>query len=157
MEFVIRRANLSDTEMLAEVYWDAYSENEELGLPASASSVSVSEVEQWIKDTILLVAKEVNTSNIVGTVRLKYSEEWNCFVLGRLAVKSELKGNGLSKQLMKSAEEELIERDERVIRLTVAQSHPYLPNMYLRRGYKIVSGRILKELSYNEFVMEKLL
>ncbi|MBB4824725.1 putative N-acetyltransferase YhbS [Sporosarcina luteola] len=155
-EFLVEGAAISDAKSLAELYWDAYSENEELGLPASASSVSDLEVKQWIKDTILLVAKEPNAA-IVGTVRLKYSEEWNCFVLGRLAVKTELKGKGLSKQLMKSAENELIKRGEKVIRLTVAQKHPYLPTMYKRRGYKIVGERVVNEQSYNEFIMEKLL
>lgn len=156
MAFIIERAQLSDAKSLAELYWDAYSENEKLRLPASASSVSVQEVEQWINDTILFVAKQPNSPIIMSTVRLKFNKDWNCFVLSRLAVKSELKGQGLSKQLMKSAEKELIDRKENVIRLTVAQKHPYLPTMYKRRGYNIVGERILSELSYNEFIMEKL-
>ncbi|WP_248513995.1 GNAT family N-acetyltransferase [Sporosarcina sp. NCCP-2222] len=155
--FIIERAKLSDAKSLAELYWDAYSENEKLGLPASASSVSVQEVEQWINNTILFVAKQPNPPIIMGTVRLKFNEDWNCFVLSRLAVKSELKGQGLSKQLMKAAEKALADRKENVIRLTVAQKHPYLPTMYKRRGYNIVGERNLNDLSYNEFIMEKVL
>lgn len=155
MELSIRRAKFNEVTTLVSIYHDAYSENEVLGLPASASRVETKEVGDWITNTILLIAEDVTTNNIVGTVRLKYNEEWNCYVLGRLAVKSLCKGLGIGSKLMQQAEKELLSLGEERVRLTVAQNHPYLPIMYQRKGYNIVDHRILLALPYNEYIMEK--
>ena len=144
--------------MMDEIrYRDAYSENESFGLPASASKVRVEEVQDWIKTTILLKAKEKTTNNIVATVRLKYNRDWQCYVLSRLAVKSTHKGKGIATKLMEYAESILINKGENRLRLTVAQTHPYLPKMYEAKGYRIIDERILDNLPYDEFIMEKLL
>jgi ribosomal protein S18 acetylase RimI-like enzyme len=151
----IERAKYNEAETLVSIYRDAYSENEKLGLPASASKVEIYEVQDWINSTILITAKEVNSTNIIGTVRLKYNEDWQCYVISRLAVKSSCKGLGIATKLMEFAEAELSEMGEKVVRLTVAQSHPYLSKMYQKKGYEIVDERLLSDLPYDEFIMEK--
>jgi len=151
----IERAEISEAEILVTIYRDAYSENENLGFPASASRVSINEVEEWIKSTILLTAKELVTNSIIGTVRLKYSEDWKCYVLGRLAIKSIYKGRGIAAKLMEYTENELLIMDEQVVRLTVAKNHPYLTKMYQNKGYKIIGDRLLNDLPYDEIIMEK--
>ncbi|MFC5732568.1 GNAT family N-acetyltransferase [Cytobacillus gottheilii] len=157
MEILIEGAKISDTKSLVTIYHDAYSENEEMGFPTSASKVTTKEVEDWIKETILYIARLANSSEAVGVVRFKYSSEWNCYVLSRLGVKSIYKGKGIAKSLMEYGESELLKMGERTLRLTVAQGHPYLLKMYEKRGYKIVGERPLPELPYDEFIMEKLL
>ncbi|MBY0121659.1 GNAT family N-acetyltransferase [Bacillus sp. S/N-304-OC-R1] len=157
MEIIIEKAGSHEAETLVNIYRDAYAENESLGLPACASKVTVKEVQDWINNTILLTAKEKQTNTIVATVRFKYSEEWQCYVHSRLAVNSLNKGRGLATKLMKHGECMLSEMNEKVVRLTVAQTHPYLPKMYEKKGYKIVGERLLNNLPYNEFIMEKIL
>jgi ribosomal protein S18 acetylase RimI-like enzyme len=153
----IEKAQYDDAEILVEIYRDAYSENEKLGFPSSASQVKINEVQDWISNMIVITAEEAGTSTIVGTVRLKYYEDWQCYVLSRLAVKSSSKGKGIAAKLMQYAETKLSEMSEKIVRLTVAQNHPYLVDMYKRKGYKIVGERILPDLSYDEFIMEKLI
>ena len=157
MELIITKAEFSEAETLVNIYHDAYSENENLGLPASASKVKVDEVQEWILNTILLTAKEKQTYKILASVRLKYSEEWQCYVLSRLAVKSSYKGMGVATKIMDYGESELSKMGESKVRLTVAQTHPYLPKMYENKGYSIVGERLLHNLPYNELIMEKLL
>ncbi|MEH7382262.1 hypothetical protein V7138_17515 [Bacillus sp. JJ1533] len=41
MELIITKAEFNEAETLVNIYRDAYSENENLGLPASASKVNV--------------------------------------------------------------------------------------------------------------------
>ncbi len=157
MKLVMERTKSDDARALVNIYHASYAENEKLGFPASASKVTIAEVQDWIKNTILLIAKEETTSKIIGTVRLKYHLEWQCYVLGRLAVNPSYKGMGIATRLMKFAENELTNLGETFVRLTVAQGHPYLPNMYIERGYKIVGELLLDDMPYDEFIMEKLL
>ncbi|CAG9623337.1 GNAT family N-acetyltransferase [Sutcliffiella rhizosphaerae] len=155
MEVIIGRAEKNDAKALKKIYRDAYSENEKLGLPASASNVAENEIQEWINQTILITAKDMENNNIVATVRFKYNEEWQCYVLSRLAVKSSLKGKGIATKLIKYGESLLFSMEEKVIRLTVAQPHPYLPKMYQKYGYAIVGKRPLESLPYDEYIMEK--
>ncbi len=157
MELIITRAEFNEAETLVNIYRDAYSENESLGLPASASKVNVNEVQEWILNTILLTAKEKQTNIILGTVRFKFSEECQCYVLSRLAVKSTYKGMGIATKIIEFGEFEHSRMGENKVRLTVAQTHPYLPTMYENKGYRIVGERLLHNLPYNEFIMEKLI
>ncbi|HEY4554577.1 MAG TPA: GNAT family N-acetyltransferase [Bacillaceae bacterium] len=153
----IEIAKPKEAEELVRILHDAYSENEKLGLPASASNVSVPEVVDWIQNMMVLSAKEVGTDKISGTVRLAYKEDWQCYVLGRLAVAASAKGQGVGTRLMEAAEKELLKMGEKKVLLTVAKRHPYLPEMYQRKGYRIVGERLLKHLPYDEYVMEKVL
>lgn len=157
MRINMERAKLVEAEILVSIYHAVYSENEKLGFPASASKVTINEVQDWIKNTILITAKDEETGNIIGIVRLIYHEKWQCYVLSRLAVAPVCKGMGIATKLMKYAESELVNMEEKAVRLTVAQGHPYLPNMYSKRGYKIVGEILLDDMPYDEFIMEKLL
>lgn len=157
MELIIERAKHADTEKLVEIFHNAYSENEELGFPSSASMVEAEEVREWISNMIIYTGKEKRTNNIIATLRFKYSEEWQCYVLSRLAVKSSYKGKGIATKLMKYGECKLSEMGEKRVRLTVAKTHPYLPKIYGEKGYEIVGERLLQDLPYDELIMEKLL
>lgn len=157
MELIIERAKHADAGKLVELFQNAYSENEKLGFPSSASKVEAREVREWINNMIIYTGKEKRTNNIIATIRFKYSEEWQCYVLSRLAVKSSYKGKGIATKLMKYGECKLSEIGEKRVRLTVAKSHPYLPKMYAEKGYEIVGEREFQDLLYDELIMEKLL
>lgn len=157
MNILIELALIQDAENLVELYRDAYSENDKIGLPASASKATVKEVEKWIEDTILFIARDTEITEVIGTIRFKYNPDWGCYVLSRLAVKSSYKGKGLGKKLILFGEDYLKKMNEKMVRLTVAKPHPYLVNMYEKLGYKIRGERILENLPYDEFIMEKVL
>ncbi|WP_252504037.1 GNAT family N-acetyltransferase [Sporosarcina sp. Marseille-Q4943] len=157
MELVIERAKHTDAEKLVKIFHAAYSANEKLGFPSSASKVEAEEVREWINNMMIYIGKEKRTNIIIGTIRLKYSEEWQCYVLSRLAVNPSHRGKGIATKLMKYGESKLLKMGEKRIRLTVAKTHPYLPKMYSEKGYEIVGERIFQELPYDELIMEKLL
>lgn len=157
MNILIELALKQDAENLIKLYRDAYSENEKMGFPASATKATVEEVEKWIEETILLIASDTITSELIGTIRFKYNPTWGCYVLSRLAVKSSYKGKGLGKKLIKFGEDYVEKMNEKTVRLTVAIPHPFLVNMYIKLGYKIKGERILENLPYDEFIMEKVL
>jgi ribosomal protein S18 acetylase RimI-like enzyme len=157
MELIIERAKHVDADKLVKIFHDAYSENEKLGFPSSAANVASEEVRDWINNMILYTGKDKHTNNIIATIRFKYSEEWQCYVLSRLAVKSSYKGKGIATKLMEYGESTLSEMGEEKVRLTVAKTHPYLPKIYSEKGYEIVGERLLQDLPYDELIMEKLL
>lgn len=157
MKLIMERAKYEDVEALVHIYHTAYSENEKLGFPASASKVTVNEVQMWTKNTIVLIVRIEDTRTIIGTVRLKFHEDWHCYVLGRLAVMPNCKGMGVATRLMRYVEKELLQINEKIVRLTVAKGHSYLPQVYIRKGYKIIDEIILEDLPYDEFIMEKTL
>ena len=71
MELIIERAKHADAEKLVEIFHDAYSENEKLGFPSSASKVEAEEVREWINNMIIYTGKEKHTNNIIATIRFK--------------------------------------------------------------------------------------
>lgn len=69
-----------------------------------------------------------------------------------MAVDSSYKGKGIATKLMKYGESKLSKMGEKRVRLTVAKTHPYLPQMYAEKGYEIVGERL-----FQDFLMTKLL
>ncbi|MGH9172525.1 MAG: GNAT family N-acetyltransferase [Acidimicrobiales bacterium] len=150
---VVRAAEPSDAPSVRSVYADAYTENRALGFPGSAENVSVGEVSDWIRSDSVWVA-EVSGA-IVGAVRLRRSDP-NYPTLGRLAVVSRMKRNGVGTRLLDAAESAGRREGCAGIELTVAEKHPYLPRMYAARGYTVLGPRSPQHSLYNEIVMRKL-
>lgn len=92
---------------------------------------------------------------IVGSVRLMVHPEWKLLVLSRLGVLSKWKGHGVASQLMLFAEKEAVSMGWDTLRLTTPINHPYLPEMYRRKGYKDVGIREFLDLPYDEVILEK--
>jgi predicted N-acetyltransferase YhbS len=154
MNIEIRRAKVEDAIEITNIYHDAYQENERLGFPASASTVKVKEVEKWISESNIFIA--LTNHEIVGAVRLAINDKMNKLVIGRLGVSSNWKGKGIASILMNYAENEALKLGWKTVTLTTPINHPYLPEMYRRRGYKDVGVREL-EGPYDEVVLEKIL
>jgi GNAT superfamily N-acetyltransferase len=150
-----RQASANDSNELMKLYHDAYIENIKLGFPASAATVKEAEIQQWIEKAFVYVA--TLDDRIVASVRLIYREEWNSLVLSRLGVLSEWKGHGIASRLMEYVEKEAFNKGWTKIRLTTPATHPYLPNMYEKRGYIKIGIREFDDLPYKEVIMEKCL
>ncbi|WP_225741165.1 GNAT family N-acetyltransferase [Halorussus halophilus] len=151
-ELAIRRATAADAKELTSVLHSAYRENRELGFPAKAESVTESEVAEWSQEARIYVAE--SDRELVGGVRLEETEPERV-KLSRLGVHEDWKGEGVGSRLLSHAEEVVREEDYETIWLTTPESHPYLPELYRRRGYEETEPYPLEYREYDEVVMEK--
>lgn len=148
----IREASIADAETLAEVYQSAYQENRQLGFPAKAESVTADEVADWIRESRIYVATV--EAKIVGSVRLEATDSERV-KLSRLGVHESWKESGVGSSLMDYAEEAVADCDYATVWLTTPETHPYLPELYRRRGYEQTGTYPLEYREYDEIVMEK--
>lgn len=154
-QMLIKRAEIEDIGDVQLLYHDAYCDNVKLGFPAEAAFVSYDNVKGWIINTNVYIA--IIKDSIVGTFRLKLDHEMNLIVLSRLAVASIYKGNGIASRLINCAEEKVTSIGYNKIALTTPLTHPFLPDMYEKRGYKKTKIITLNHLPYDEVLMIKCL
>ncbi|WP_227354127.1 GNAT family N-acetyltransferase [Haladaptatus salinisoli] len=148
----IRRAVVADAEELARAYRSAYRENRRLGFPASAGTVTGRDVAEWVRECRVYVAE--TEGEVVGGVRLEAGDS-NRVKLSRLGVREERKGEGVGGRLLDRAEEAVRDCGYAAVWLTTPEDHPYLPELYRRRGYEKTGEYPLENRSYDEIVMEK--
>lgn len=147
-----RRAEREDAGRLATVYRSAYAENRRLGYPASAGSVDAETVAEWIESCHVVVAEVEGT--VVAGVRLEATESERV-KLSRLGVHEDWKGRGVGSQLLEHALSRLRAADYETVWLTTPPEHPYLPDVYRRRGFVETDQYPLPDRSYDEVVMER--
>ena len=131
---------------------ERYAENRELGFPAKAESATESEVSEWIREHSVLVA-EIG-DRIVGGVRLEATDA-DRVKLSRLGVREEWKGEGVGSSLLDRAEAAVQDWGYDTVWLTTPEDHPYLPDLYRRRGYETAGTYPLEYREYDEIIMEK--
>lgn len=148
----IRRATATDAETLAEAYRSAYEENRELGFPAKAGSATESEVAEWIRESRVYVA-EVD-GETVGGVRLEATDP-DRVKLSRFGVREDWKGEGIGSRILDYAERAIRDWGYSTVWLTTPGEHPFLPELYRRRGYEKTGPHPLDFREYDEIVMEK--
>ena len=148
----VRHATEDDAGALAAAYRSAYEENRELGFPAKADSATEDEVAEWIRELRVLVAEIAD--EVDGGVRLEPSDA-DRVKLSRLGVREDWKGEGVGSSLLDRAEEAVRDRGYHTVRLTTPGDHPYLPDLYRRRGYETTGAYPLEYREYDEIVMEK--
>lgn len=151
-ELQIEQATTSVAEQLARVYRSAYRENRRLGFPAKAGSATESEVSEWIRENRIYVAKI--DGEVVGGVRLEATDSERV-KLSRLGVHERWKGDGVGSRLLDHAEEVARDDGYATIWLTTPEEHPYLPELYRRRGYEKTDDYPLEYRDYDEIVVEK--
>ncbi|MFC4246668.1 GNAT family N-acetyltransferase [Natribaculum luteum] len=151
-EVELRRATSADAEELARVYRSAYRENRQLGFPAKAESVTPHTVAEWIRDSRVYVTTVEN--ELVGGVRLEVTDP-DRVKLSHLGVHENWKGEGIGSRLLDHAEEVTREWGHTTVWLTTPEDHPYLPELYRRRGYEKTRPYPLEYRDYDEIVMEK--
>lgn len=148
----IRHADPADADALAEVYRRAYRQNERLGFPAKAGSVTADEVAAWIRQDRVFVA--VLDESVVGGVRLEPTDP-DRVKLSRLAVHEDHKGAGIGSKLLDFAEAAIRDWGYSTVWLTTPPEHPFLPDLYRGRGYEKTGEYPLDYREYDEIVMEK--
>lgn len=148
----IRQATVADAEKLVPVYKSAYRENRELGFPAKAESVTENELSEWIRENRVFVAEVED--ELVGGVRLEATDAERV-KLSRLGVREEWKGEGIGSRLLEHAEKAVREWGYATIWLTTPENHPFLAELYRRRGYEKSDDYPLEHRDYDEIVMEK--
>lgn len=148
----IRRATPRDAKRLAAVYRSAYRENRRLGFPAKAESVTEEDVSAWIRQHRVYVATV--DDEVGGGVRLEVTDS-DRVKLSRLGVHERWKGEGIGGRLLDYAEKMVREWGHDTIRLTTPEEHPFLPDLYRRRGYEKTGAYPLAYREYDEIVMEK--
>ncbi|WP_435179712.1 GNAT family N-acetyltransferase [Halorussus sp. AFM4] len=148
----VRPATEDDAEALAAAYRSAYAENRRLGFPAEAESATANEVAEWILEHRVLVAEL--DGELVGGVRLEATEA-DRVKLSRLGVRADRKGEGVGSALLDRAEAAVRECGYGTVWLTTPGDHPYLPDLYRRRGYEETGTYPLEYREYDEIVMEK--
>lgn len=148
----VRRATAADAAALARVYRSAYRANERLGFPAKAASATAGTVGEWIAEDAVFVASV--DGRVVGGVRLAETAPTRR-KLSRLGVHEDWKGEGVGTRLLDRAERAARVAGATVVWLTTPASHPFLPDLYLSRGYEVTGPYTLPYREYDEVVMEK--
>jgi len=148
----IRRATVADAERLAAVYRSAYLENRDLGFPAKAGSVTAEDVSSWIRNDRVYVAER--DGELVGGVRVERTATDRA-KLSRFSVHGAHEREGVGTALLEHAEERAREEGCTTTWLTTPGEHPYLPDLYRRRGYEETGEYPLEDREYDEIVMEK--
>ena len=132
-ELCFREATMADAEQLAAVYRSAFRENRRLGIPHVAESASESHVADWIRRSRMYVAE--SGGDVIAGVRLEDTAAERV-KLSRLAVCERWKRRGVGSRLMDYVEEQIRDSGYSTIWLTTPESHPYLLDVYRRRGYE---------------------
>lgn len=148
----IREATAHDADTLARVYRSAYRENRRLGLPADTESVTAPEVGDWIREYRVFVATV--DGDVVGGVRLEATDPDRATV-SRLGVHEDWKEEGIGSRLLTHAEDAAREGGHGTVRLTTPLEHPYLPDLYRRRGYEVTDEDPAGSHDFDMLVMEK--
>ncbi|RTE10236.1 GNAT family N-acetyltransferase [Paenibacillus whitsoniae] len=144
MSEIYRLAEPSDAERLVDVIYDAYITIRELELQWPAAHADLALVEENIvKNACYVLEKE---GQIVATLTLskETTNRWNSEYpfLKWFAVHPDAQGSGFGTKLLTWVEEVVI-RDEvgaSAVTLATAEKHPWLLNMYERKGYERIDA-----------------
>ena len=159
-----REATPDDAERLAEVYVSAYAEIVELGYRSGASDVDADDLREWIDESLAFpVAVRASESEgsasdagiVVGACRIREKERWDVPELCRLAVHESHKGEGIGSALLSRGETWFHEQGFDRVRMRSYTDHPYLLDMYEKRGYEVVDVYELDDHDYDVPTLEK--
>lgn len=153
--FTIRPAKLADAPTLAVLYRNAYAANVDLGFPSRAAEADRAALETWLREARFYVASR--EGKLVGSVRYRSSGKYDpdAAEFGRLAVPPRARGEGIGSALVDRVETVARrERNDRM-RLRTFDGHPFLADMYRRRGYEAVRVRRLESAPFDVLHMEK--
>ncbi|MDO3409120.1 GNAT family N-acetyltransferase [Saccharibacillus sp. CPCC 101409] len=140
MSEVFRRAEAKDAERLADITYRAYELIRELGLHWPAAHADLPLVLQNIGENECYLLEE--DGNPVATVTLSTNGESKAITefpfVKWFAVDPEVSNKGYGGRLLDWVEREIVlgKHGHREVTLATAQKHPWLVEMYERRGYE---------------------
>ncbi|RIP37017.1 GNAT family N-acetyltransferase [Staphylococcus gallinarum] len=137
----IRRATTEDLEDIVELMYAAYQPIRDLGIHFESAHPTIEKVNNNIKQNICYVY-EVD-DKLIGTISLRMPWSYNPGPyyyphIWWLATSPDYKGQGISKALLEYVEEQVIKQrlHASAVTLGTADNHPWLIEMYERRGYR---------------------
>ncbi|MCQ4086192.1 GNAT family N-acetyltransferase [Saccharibacillus sp. JS10] len=142
MSEVFRKAEVKDIERLVEVTYAAYALIRELGLQWPAAHADYPMVLQNMEDNECYVLEKDGV--VVATVTYSTSGEAKVITdlpfMKWFAVDPSYSNQGYGGKLLDWVEQEIIQNlhGHSQVTLATAQKHPWLVNMYERRGYEII-------------------
>ncbi len=133
---VVREANKGDLEELLDLYIEFYNElRTRQGLKLLNRDGYRSEVERSLSRDKVFVA-EIKGSGVVGFIRI--SEREGCYWFEELYVKSEYRGLGIGKRLVRVAENYVRERNPYAYVMVLPQDRRAV-GFWLHIGYRILN------------------
>lgn len=144
MSEVYRLAEPRDAERLLEIIYDAYITIRELKLQWPAAQADLALIEENIAKNACYVLEKDGQIAATLTLSKDASNKWHWEYpfLKWFAVHPDAQGSGLGTKLLTWVEEAII-RDElgaSAVTLATAEKHPWLLDMYERKGYERIDA-----------------
>lgn len=138
---IIRRATTEDIYSIVTLMYAAYKPIRDLGIHFESAHPTIEKVSNNIKQNICYVYEVDN--KLIGTIslRMPWSHNpgpYNFPHIWWLATSPDYKGQGISKTLLEYIEKQVIKQNfhSSAVTLGTASNHPWLVEMYERRGYQ---------------------
>ncbi len=143
----IRRARVADALVVQQILHKAHGENLSAGFNFTAATISLSEMEEAIREaeTYLLLAGD----QPVGTITL-----WPDRTIGYFGVDPQRMGMGYGRILLAFAEDRGRMKGWEKLVLDTPENHPWLPAFYQRYGFRPVDRTHWEGKRYDSVIME---
>ncbi|MEC0265258.1 GNAT family N-acetyltransferase [Paenibacillus anseongense] len=144
MSETYRLAESRDAERLLEIIYDAYITIRELKLQWPAAHADLALIEENIAKNACYVLEKDGQIAATLTLSKEAGNKWNREYpfLKWFAVHPDAQGGGLGTKLLAWVEEAIIrdELGESAVTLATAEKHPWLLDMYERKGYERIDA-----------------
>ncbi|MBA1353913.1 GNAT family N-acetyltransferase [Staphylococcus cohnii] len=142
-DYNIRIAEIDDAEALQKLMYEAFTPLRELGIDWPSVNASVEMVEKNLQTGTTFVLE--NNAEIISTITVRYPWETQRRIsiypfVWWFATKPSYDGQGLGGKLLKYVEETYLRDTLKVPAVTLgtsARKHPWLLDIYKRRGYEV--------------------
>lgn len=138
---VIRRANTDDFKAIIDLMYKAYAPVRELGIQFESAHPTIEKVTNNIQQNLCYVYEVDNELISTISLRMPWSSNPGPYYFPHiwwLATSPEFKGKGIGTEVLNYIEEEIIKNDfhSPAVTLGTASNHPWLVEMYERKGYQ---------------------
>nr|WP_026021542.1 GNAT family N-acetyltransferase [Paenibacillus senegalensis] len=143
-----RQATAADAPAVLDLTLRAYQPIRELGINFAAANADLALVEKNIRDHICLIREENGRVIATITARMPWGPQPGPFGVPHLwwfATDPDIGRKGIGRETMSWCEEVFVRDTLKCpsVSLGTAESHPWLVQMYERRGYKIMGTKDL--------------
>lgn len=143
-----RIATVEDAPEIQTLSHKAYASVRELGINFAAATADLASVEKNIRNNICLVMEEDGKIISTISVRLPWGQQPGPFGLPHVwwfATDPDVGRKGIGREMITWAEESFVRDTLRApaVSLGTAEEHPWLIEMYERRGYEIMHKKAL--------------
>ena len=155
----IRRATYEDAESIVSLMYQAYKPIRDLGIHFESAHPTIEKINKNMKENICYVY-EVD-DKLIGTISLRMPWSHNPGPyhfphIWWLATHPSYKGQGISKLLLDYIEADVINQNfhSPAVTLGTASNHPWLVEMYERRGYQKFGSKDLGKGHITQYLIK---